>query len=63
MSFNTWIYNIISTTQITRFLLEHALIQAKQSRVAETCSKREVMAKLEVMTQCLRSFYLFQLFT
>ena len=59
MSFNTWIYNIISTTQITRFLLEHALIQAKQSRVAEACSKREVMAKLEVMTQCLRSFYLF----
>ena len=53
---NTRIYNLISVSQITRF-------RVKETRAVAAQRRRESMAKLEIIKQCLRSFRLFQLFT
>ena len=55
---NTWIYNLIFVPQITRFLLENAIISSLRKGAL---TRRKVMAKLEITKQCQRSFYLFQL--
>ena len=45
------------------FSLEDAIIGVKQIRVVSARSRREVIAKLEIIKQCQRSFDLFQLVT
>ena len=47
------------TPEIARFLLEDAIFSSKTNHAVAARSRREVMAKLEIMKPFQRSFHLF----
>ena len=54
--FNTPIYNLISVPQITSFLLEEAVMSSKTNRAVAARSRRELVAKLEIMKTMSATF-------